>query len=384
MDRSLLRGLRTSALVLPLSVLGLTLAAPAGAQQRMYALDEAGMVSEVVGFGTTSASLVPLGSIQLTGSEITRGLAYDRSTDTLIALMFEIDTARLRRFDPATGQVTPLCSTTSSIPDGLDARFDGTLVFEEALQRLVLVEPDTCSFTRVAAASFLGVHTSDASVAFDQRGLVAALAADGTSQRIDPIDGASSPFAATLFGGARAIEVDTDGTVYYGLFDGSLFWSRPGGQVGQALPGGSSPLNGLALVDPADGLGMSIACDGQPNSTGRGATIEVLGTSAAAENDLELRCRHLPPGTFGIFVTGRTAGTTPVGSGVLCIGQPQVRYTNAVLSSNAAGEVRFPIDLTSLPNGAAVQAGETHLFQYWHRDVPGTSNLSAALSVDFR
>ncbi len=354
----------------------------ANAQQRLFALHSAGEVSEVLQYDSTSASLVPVAMLPLAPGEIPRGLAFDPSTGDFIALTLSGVTAKLQRLDPATGQVTTICSLTAPLADGLDRRFDGTLVFEEGLDTLVLLDPVTCAVSRIPTASPIGVHTSEGSIAWDSRGLVAALGGDGTSQRLDPLDGSSQPFDAAMFSGTRALEVDVNGRVYFGQHDGALFWS--GGQVGQSLPGNGMPIGGLAFTVPADGEGMSISCAGSPNSTGMPATIEALGSAAVAQADLELRCRSLPPQSFGIFVVGPNAGNMPLGSGVLCIAAPQQRYTQAILNADAAGQVRFGIDLSSLPNGNPVLPGSTYVFQYWHRDVPATSNLSPAIEIDFR
>ena len=351
------------------------------AQQRLFALGSDGTISEVAGFQTTAGSLVPVASIPLPPGTIARGLAADPATGDLFALTLSGATANLLRVDLGSGQVTPLCSLPAPLADGLDARFDGTLVFEQTLDTLVLVDPSTCDTTFVPTAQPIGIHTSDGSVAFDRRGLVVALGADGTGQRIDPLDGASSSFDAALFSGSHSIEVDGD-EVYYGQFDGSLFAS--GIQLRQVLGGTGTSLAGLAFAEHADGVGMTIACAGQPNSTGGSATIEALGTSVVGEGDLELRCRALPPNAFGYFLTGPNQGSIPVGSGVLCIAAPQQRYSLFVQNAGAAGSVRFSIDLAALPDGTPVMVGDTYLFQYWHRDVGPTSNLSPALRVDFR
>ena len=92
--------------------------------------------------------------------------------------------------------------------------------------------------------------------------------------------------------------------------------------------------------------------------------------------DLELLCRDLPSSSFGYFLVGPNAGSMPVGQGVLCIGAPQFRYSLFVQDSGAGGSVRFEIDLSALPNGAPVLAGDRYIFQYWHRDNGSTSNLS--------
>ena len=361
-------------------ILGLLPAA--NAQQRLYALDSTGQIAEVLQFSTTTASLSPIATLPLGTGELPRGLAFEPVTGDFFALTLSGANARIVRLDRVSGQLTTVCNINAPLADGLDRRFDGTLVFAESLDTLVLVDPATCAVARVPTDFPIGLHTSEGSVAWGPRGLVVALGGDGTNQRIDPLDGSSSPFGAALFSGTRALEVDTDGTIYYGQYDGSLFWS--GVQLGQALPGTGVGMAGLAFSIASDGMGMSIACSGNPNSSGVSATIEALGSAAVVDGDLELRCRNLPPNTFGMFIVGPNAGSMPLGSGVLCIGQPQQRYNQSVQNAGVLGRVQFEIDLMALPNGAPVVPGSTYYFQYWHRDSPGTSNLSPALRMDFR
>ncbi|MEM9382041.1 MAG: hypothetical protein AAGB93_18945 [Planctomycetota bacterium] len=363
------------------ATVALAASAPSLAQQRLFALGSDGTLSEVVGFATTAGSLVPLASVPLPPGTLARGLAADPATGDLFVLTLAGTTASVLRVDPGSGQVTPVCSLAAPLADGLDARFDGWLVLQQTLDTLVLLHPTTCMTTLVPTAQPIGIHTSDGSVAFDRRGLVVALGADGTAQRIDPLDGTSSPFGAAVFSGSHSIEVDGN-EVYYGQFDGSLFAS--GAQLRQVLGGTGVSFAGLAFAEPADGAGMSIACAGQPNSTGGPATVEALGTAVVGEGDLELRCRTLPPNSFGYFLTGPNQGSVPVGSGVLCIAAPQQRYSLLDQNAGSSGTVRFSIDLAALPDGTPVLVGDTYLFQYWHRDSGATSNLSPALRVDFR
>jgi len=360
----------------------LALADLASAQQRLFTIDTTGQVSEVIGFQGGLGSLVPIASVPLPPLTITRGRAADRTTGDLFILMEGNNTTRIDRLDVATGQVTPLCSLPLPLVDGLDARFDGTLVFQSNLNTLVFLDPSSCRTNLVPTVMPIGVHTSDGSVAFDERGLVAALGADGTNQRIDPLDGSPSAFNAAIFGGTTALEVDTNGDVYYGQYDGALF--RSGAQLFQILPSNGVRISGMAFLEPADGGGMSIACAGLPNSTGVPSTIEIVGTAVAAEEDLELLSRDLPPNSFGYFLVGPNSGSMPLGQGLLCIGAPQYRYSLSVQDAGASGAVRFDIDLSALPNGATVVAGDRYIFQYWHRDSGSTSNLSPALDVTFR
>lgn len=135
-----------------------------------------------------------------------------------------------------------------------------------------------------------------------------------------------------------------------------------------------------------DGQGFNSLCEGLPNSTGQVGSLELLGSSVASGNQLELNTRGLPAEVFGFYVMSNQAGSLPVGDGVLCLGQPLFRYNSSPLLSSDEGTVRFPLDLNHLANGAAALPGDTYHFQLWHRDTSGgvgTSNLSTAISVTF-
>ena len=134
-------------------------------------------------------------------------------------------------------------------------------------------------------------------------------------------------------------------------------------------------------------------CPGQSvNSTGASGALLLVGSDRASDNDLQLSVSNLPPGVFGMAVNSDVAGFTPSAGGsdgTLCLGGIIGRHVNQVSLSSAEGHVALPIDLTSVPRGpssAAVLAGQTLRFQWWHRDAnPSvTSNYSDSRSLTFR
>ncbi|MEM9798828.1 MAG: hypothetical protein AAGA20_00795 [Planctomycetota bacterium] len=352
------------------------------AQQQLFGLDQTGIIYEVVGYDLPGSTLVPVVQLALGANETPLALAASPS-GRLFVHTVSGSTGEIVEVDRTTGQRTALCATSGALRDGLDRRFDGTLIFEIDSTDFVLLDPDSCATTVVQASTGLAGNSPFVSLAFDDRGRIVSVGGSGTSARFDALDGAlSGTFAAPMFDDVRALEVDLDGTVYFALVDGQIF--AAGAQLFDVTPSNAVPLTGLAFTQPADGQGMTIACGGVSNSTGAASTIEVLGNAVVSSDDFELRSRSLPVGSFGYYLTGRAFGTTPVGSGVLCIASPVQRYSNFVQNAGVGGMVRFEVDLTMLPNGSPVLAGETHLFQYWHRDVGGTSNLSSAVEVLFR
>ena len=140
----------------------------------------------------------------------------------------------------------------------------------------------------------------------------------------------------------------------------------------------------LALAQGNDGIGTQPVCSSLANTTGLGATLEITGTTLLDSNGLEFYSRQLPTGSLGFFVTGPNVGFQSLGSGLLCVGAPQFRYSNFLLNSGANGVVRFEIDAFNIPSGGAVIPGRTDVFQYWFRDFGPTSNLSDAVAVTWQ
>ncbi|MCP3919052.1 MAG: hypothetical protein GY711_26210 [bacterium] len=134
--------------------------------------------------------------------------------------------------------------------------------------------------------------------------------------------------------------------------------------------------------------GMQPTCSATANSSGAAAVLEGGGTPSIVFNDVRLEVTSLPadrPGYFLMSLDATTGPLPPPSQGVLCLGAPVVRFAGSVLDSGPSGQVAFQPDLSQLPGGTTVQAGETWSFQYWFRDAnPGvTSNTSNALRVPF-
>ena len=120
--------------------------------------------------------------------------------------------------------------------------------------------------------------------------------------------------------------------------------------------------------------------------------MELLGSAAAADNDLTLAATSLPPGQFGFFIASfaQAPPVVPPGSqGRLCLGGRIGRDVGGgVVQASAQGTFSSPVDLAALPQPTGtvvIQPGDTCTFQAWHRDVnPGvTSNFTGAKFVTF-
>ncbi len=156
---------------------------------------------------------------------------------------------------------------------------------------------------------------------------------------------------------------------------------------------GMTPEFGNGVLTISEGIGSTI-CSAQENESGGGAVITATGSPVATDNSLTLDIRDLPANTMGYFLTSSDATflANPGGSaGDLCIASLSIgRYAGAVQTSDGAGAVSFPVDLTAIPGPtgpSSVMAGDTRFFQYWSRDTTGgnpTSNFSTAVSITFQ
>ncbi|MEM6570289.1 MAG: VCBS repeat-containing protein [Planctomycetota bacterium] len=143
------------------------------------------------------------------------------------------------------------------------------------------------------------------------------------------------------------------------------------------------------------GHGAVYCRPGVVNATGQWGKISATGSVIAANDDLTLRARDLPPSNLAFFLTSRNQGfiaRPPNSVGNLCLSAPIGRYVGPgqVLSTSAAGTAELVLQLPMTPTATgfvAIQAGETWNFQCWHRDSAGgapTSNFTDAVSVTFR
>lgn len=129
-------------------------------------------------------------------------------------------------------------------------------------------------------------------------------------------------------------------------------------------------------------------CTANANSTGQAAVLAATGSSHVTDASLRLDVTSLPPNVFGYFLMSQTTTFVPLfggSQGNLCVGAPQVRFSQDVLHSGAAGEVSFDVDFGGLPQNIVFQAGDVWHFQYWYRDVnpTQTSNTSQGVTVTF-
>ncbi|MCA8941845.1 MAG: VCBS repeat-containing protein [Planctomycetes bacterium] len=121
---------------------------------------------------------------------------------------------------------------------------------------------------------------------------------------------------------------------------------------------------------------------GVPNSTGNVGTATGRGSQAAAANSLTIEFRNLPVGAFGYMIMSPKQRPNPVviGSGINYLGNPLFRFPGVFVG--ASGGVDYTVDL-SVPAGGTLPFDPFTRwnFQFYHRDLGPTENLSEALTI---
>ncbi|MCP4166120.1 MAG: hypothetical protein GY759_09535 [Chloroflexi bacterium] len=131
-----------------------------------------------------------------------------------------------------------------------------------------------------------------------------------------------------------------------------------------------------------------LVCDGQTNSTGNAATMEISGSRKTEFGHLRLRVNSLPVGFAGYALAGRASTLVPNAGGSmgnLCVGGQLARLKDQVQLSDASGQIDVGVPMGQMPTEpvSAIAAGETWYFQMWYRD-GAASNFSDAVSVVFQ
>jgi hypothetical protein len=229
---------------------------------------------------------------------------------------------------------------------------------------------------------------------------------------VHPIDDASS--TSTIYNGTETLFVTPLAPAGHAL---SVQWSLNGALINGAtgttlsLPSlslGTCPVTvSVTVVDPTTlvrdeaaraqwmtqtlsfqvqpgGAPISTYCVAAPNSAGAGAMLFAQGTSSVSANDLVLGAYGCPSNKTGLFFYGTSTAQLPLGNGFRCVGGSLSRLPS--LTTNLFGDAEFHLDLTHLPAGGAIHAGDTRYFQLWYRDpAAGGSfyNESNGLSVHF-
>jgi hypothetical protein len=131
---------------------------------------------------------------------------------------------------------------------------------------------------------------------------------------------------------------------------------------------------GLTVIPCAS---TSIVCTTSPNSVGSGALMNYSGMNDISDNDFDLIATGLPGSQTGLFFFGQTQTQVAFGNGWQCVASPFFRLPPT--TSNVLGDLTSPLDLSALPGGAQILAGQTWYFQAWYRDpAAGGANFNAS------
>lgn len=136
------------------------------------------------------------------------------------------------------------------------------------------------------------------------------------------------------------------------------------------------------LIEPIECPGTNF-CTATANSTGSTGTLGCTGSTSLLANDFALVAEGLPASANGVFFLGTEQVQVPLGNGFRCVGGTLGRLGTVI--SDAGGTAALALDFND-PALAAISAGATFQFQFWHRDVPAGGaffNLTDGLEVTF-
>jgi Matrixin len=119
-------------------------------------------------------------------------------------------------------------------------------------------------------------------------------------------------------------------------------------------------------------------CTAAPNSANAsGAQMSFSGTPSVTLNNAVLMASGLPNNILNLFFFGQNQASVPFGNGIRCVGSPFFRLP--AVHAGIFGDTSFNLDLTSLPQGVQIHAGESWNFQNWYRDpAAGGANFNAS------
>lgn len=380
----------------PLALTALAaIAPPVNAQsQELYALGRVNRIWRIDDFDGQNPTPVLVTTWEYPGLG-PRGLDRDPATGDFHVLVGEwhptdaSQNNKILHVSATTGITTLLFELPFNALGGLERRWDGRLVALNDHSSIVVIDLHDGSTVEHPLSAALIDDSPFTAFDIDTRGDVRILSAspqsiESSTCGVAPWDVTPTPF--TLGG----FSMTNSGELYAGtVFPGDLFRYDPlSDSWDRIFDDGFSTMNNIydfALTESADGLGFSAVCEGAVNSTGGRTTLTAYGSSMVLSNDLEVVARNVPINTIGMFLMGSNSGSTPVGSGILCIDPTVHRYGDS-LAIIGGGSYRFRVNLTDLPAGQTALPGTTQIFQLWFRDSNAgvaTTNLSDAVAVTF-
>ena len=355
--------------------IALGLSSAAHGQQELYTVGRFNRIFQINDYQTSTPTVTEITTWSYAGAFVgeATGLDIDPATGDFLLVVSPLFDPDVMQTDIITvDSITGIGSLIMSLPSrefsGFDRRWDGKLYTLRDGQELWLLDLETQTWTVESLSQSVGQFRP--SLAVDENGQVVSLPS-GEASVVDPISASITPSAlpAAPIGGYFGNEYDSDGSFYLATPTAQILRYDPISDNWSTILDAFAQVNfafDLAFLQTVDGVGYNETCTGQPNSTGLSSTLELLGSSDTASNNLELISRNLPPATFGFYILSEQTASQPVGSGVLCLGSPVFRYSANVLTADQGGTVRFPLDLTQLAGGQVALPGDTYHFQYWH------------------
>jgi len=155
------------------------------------------------------------------------------------------------------------------------------------------------------------------------------------------------------------------------------------------MNGTSEDRNLNVVPDECEVISTQYCSPGVPNSTGNPAGIIALGSTTAADEDLQLTAYDLPVGELCLFFASPNQGLVANPGnhmGNLCVTRTELaRFVRNIVTSDADGLGTMDLDPWIMPTNPnqVIMAGQTWNFQAWYRD-GSVSNFSDAATVTFQ
>lgn len=136
-------------------------------------------------------------------------------------------------------------------------------------------------------------------------------------------------------------------------------------------------------IERLDGDVFTHECTSQANSTGHPGTLDFVGNTSVADDDLTLLATDLPSGTFGLLIQSLEPGHHPIAGGIFCVTPPFYRLPPGPATGT---DLHLRLEISNPPVMAqTITAGSTWHFQCWYRDAGVTAGygLTDALMFAF-